>query len=265
MHNDFESLLKRCKAYKRKKMLQKIGVLALLLIAIGAGFWFYDFGGFLKPLNPKSTSPSLTLHVKEKSSVIPVKKIEKKMLPKKETLIKKEIPIKKENLAPKPIRKDVSYEITIDESYLLKRAEKKSPKETKKQIKVPAKKIIIPREKTSSKVKKKKNTNSTFTMSTKKLVSTKELLLQYKKEPQYDLALKISQTYFDEKKFSKSSLWAKKANMLNRESDIAWIMYAKSEYARGNKDQAKEILQLYLGNRNSKKAEMLLMTWNQGE
>jgi hypothetical protein len=40
-------------------------------------------------------------------------------------------------------------------------------------------------------------------------------------------------------------------------------MYAKSEYAKGKKARAKEILNLYLANKPSKDAQSLLMTWDE--
>ena len=104
-----------------------------------------------------------------------------------------------------------------------------------------------------------------FVAGVRHLKGIKDLISQYDKEPRYDLALKISQAYYDKKKFSKSSIWAKKANMMDKESDGAWIMYAKSEYTRGNRELAEDILRLYLANKRSKDAELLLMQWKQGE
>jgi len=257
MHDNFESLLRRCKAYHRKKMLKRTGLIFILLSLIGVFFWLYEFSGLINPL-----------HVEEKIIIEVAKTIEKKPIIAPLEPIKEKVTIKTEIIS-KPIRKDVSYDIDVDESYLFEQVNKEPKKvvkkEPKKISKVPIKQILVPIKKQAQKTVKVKSLNKSLNISTKKLVGVKDLYKQYEKDPEYDLALKISQAYYVDKKFSKSSLWAKKANMLNKESDSAWIMYAKSEYARGNKDQAKEILQLYLGNKNSKDAEMLLMTWNQGE
>ena len=82
--------------------------------------------------------------------------------------------------------------------------------------------------------------------------------------PSLTLALKIAQRYYNEKKYSKALLWTKKANILDRRAEGAWILYAKSEYKKGNQDRAIEILRLYLANASSKDGESLLIAWTQG-
>jgi len=265
MHDSFESLLKRCKAYRRKKMLKRVSiVLSILIFLFAALFWLYEFSDILS-----SNEPMQIRKLKEPREKI----VEQKPTITKEVIIQKVAPVEvikeevliEKKVSEKPIRKDVSYNLDVDESYLFEHVKKELKGEPKKVLKTPAKKIIIPIKKKTLQTPKQKPSKKNLSISTKKLIGVEDLYKQYKKNPHYDLALKISQAYYDEKKFSKASLWAKKANMLDKESDSAWIMYAKSEYARGNQDQAKEILQLYLGNKNSKDAEMLLMTWNQGE
>ena len=255
MNDSFESLLKRCKSYRRKKMLKKLSIIVSLLILLSVlVFWLYEFSGMLSSIQSVQTVKIKEPIAKQKKPkpIVAIEPVQEKAKIEKE--------VKK-----KPIRKDVSYNLDVDEGYLFKHITREPSKAEKKVLKTPQERVVIPAKKKTIHSPKQKPSHKNLSISTKKLVGVEDLYTQYKKNPHYDLAIKISQAYYDNKKFSKSSLWAKKANMLDKESDAAWIMYAKSEYARGNQDQAKEILQLYLGNKNSKDAEMLLMTWNQGE
>ncbi|MCF6201786.1 MAG: CDC27 family protein, partial [Hydrogenimonas sp.] len=88
------------------------------------------------------------------------------------------------------------------------------------------------------------------------------LLEQYKNSPRYSVALKIAQLYFDDGDFEKASLWARKANLLDRDDERAWLIYAQSEYALGREKRAERILRLYLDYKDSPKARSLLMTWS---
>ena len=86
----------------------------------------------------------------------------------------------------------------------------------------------------------------------------------YKENPKYHLALKISQKYYNSKKYAKATYWAKKANLLNHKDDKAWILFAKSEYASGHSKKAIKILNMYLAHANSSDGEALLLSWTQG-
>lgn len=226
MRDSFESLLTRCQRHQRKKTMAIVRTTVLGLSSISALVWLFLFSDIL------DEQSSVSQKVKESPPKVVEKVVSQKVVSKTE-----------------PLRKDIQYDVVVDESYL-NTYTKKSPVVIKKEKKVLAQKPT-----------KKK----TVLVSTKKIRTAKEMLKQYEREPNYDLALKISQYYFENQKYSKASLWAKKANILDKSSDKAWIMYAKSEYARGNKDRAKDILNLYLGNKNSKDAELLLMTWKQGK
>ncbi|MEA3522027.1 MAG: hypothetical protein U9R50_03555 [Campylobacterota bacterium] len=226
MRDSFESLLTRCQRHQRKKTMAIVRTTVLGLSSISALVWLFLFSDIL------DEQSSVSQKVKESPPKVVEKVVSQKVVSKTE-----------------PLRKDIQYDVVVDESYL-NTYTKKSPVVIKKE-----KKVLV------QKPTKKK----TVLVSTKKIRTAKEMLKQYEREPNYDLALKISQYYFENQKYSKASLWAKKANILDKSSDKAWIMYAKSEYARGNKDRAKDILNLYLGNKNSKDAELLLMTWKQGK
>jgi hypothetical protein len=251
MHDSFESLLTRCKAYQRKQMLTRLGWGSMAFLVLLGLFGLYQYGDFLNEETPNVEKKVLAAQKTQKVETI----IQK---PKIEVVEANVVETQSQGVA----RKDIDYELNIDESYLTSMPQKETPK-TPKVIAVKPK-VVIQKDREEKPLHvKPKTPQQTLTVSTKKLVSIDDLNRQYEKEPQYDLALKISQAYYDENKFSKASSWAKKANMIDRERDGAWIMYAKSEYARGYKDRAKDILSLYLANKRSKDVEMLLMTWNQ--
>ncbi len=88
-----------------------------------------------------------------------------------------------------------------------------------------------------------------------------ELENLFAKRQSYDLAIKIARAYYAKKSYKEALQWAKKANKLDRDKEEAWILYAKSLYALGKKEQAKNILRLYLEYRNSDKAQKLLREW----
>jgi tetratricopeptide (TPR) repeat protein len=264
MHDNFESLLKRCKTYQRKRVLTRLAWMSMIFVVLSGLLWLYQYRGFLHEETPvvsvEKTIPLAITSPKVETMVqaSEVEVVQAQVLETKEDELK---------AAQKSsdVRKDVAYELNVDESYLTSMSQKENQK-TPKVIAKPKvlKKTELPKEPLEKPLHvMPKTSQQILTVSTKKLVSIDDLSAQYDKEPQYDLALKISQAYYDDNKFSKASTWAKKANMIDRERDGAWMMYAKSEYARGNKDRAKDILSLYLANKRSKDIEILLMSWNQ--
>jgi len=91
------------------------------------------------------------------------------------------------------------------------------------------------------------------------------LIRQYEKFPRYATALKIANLYFEKEDYENAALWARKANLIDRDDEEAWVLYAKSEYALGNRDRARRILRLYLDYRDSVKARTLLLSWSRDE
>ena len=73
--------------------------------------------------------------------------------------------------------------------------------------------------------------------------------------------MKSEYKYYEKHKYSKSLFWSKEANLLDHKAEGAWILYAKSEYAKGNKKRAIKILNLYRGNTKSSEADSLVMKW----
>ena len=253
MHNNFETLEKKCRLYYLKQKLKIIIPMFFISIIILVSSMFFNKEE--KQIIVKKESVKIIEHKNPKIKTIKEKEtIDKNInIPK----IRKIKVIKK----TKRIIKDVKYTIQLNNDIISNKKifHTKYKKNNKKK-----EKIIEPLQITKTTKISKKTTNN-FSISTKKLESTKDMITLYNKENDYDLALKIAQRYYDSKKYSTALLWTKKANILNRKADGAWLLYAKSEYAKGNYKRAIEILNLYLANANSKEGESLLITWTQGK
>ncbi len=253
MHNNFETLEKKCRLYYLKQKLKII--IPMFFISIIILVFSMFFNKKEKQIIVKKESVKIIEHKNPKIKTIKEKEtIDKNInIPK----IKKIKVIKK----TKRIIKDVKYTIQLNNDII---SNKKIFHTKYKKNNNKKEKIIEPLQITKTTKISKKTTNN-FSISTKKLESTKDMITLYNKENDYDLALKIAQRYYDSKKYSTALLWTKKANILNRKADGAWILYAKSEYAKGHYKRAIEILNLYLANANSKEGESLLITWTQGK
>jgi thioredoxin-like negative regulator of GroEL len=88
-----------------------------------------------------------------------------------------------------------------------------------------------------------------------------QLKERFERVPSYETALRIATRMFESEDFKEASAWARQANQLDREQEEAWMLYAKSQYALGAKDQAMSVLKLYLDYRSSRAASALLEQW----
>jgi len=271
MHNSFETLQKKCQRYHRKQLSKKLLLPSVILAAVVAGGYFYlDSLGQQASVavTPKTEVPTPT---KQPIAVSKPKVVQKKEIP-AVIVATKPTPQKVEQ-QPKVKPKDVPYNLHVDSSYI--------PKHKVTQTKErPKPKVVVKKERSQPKKQQVSHTpppqvvtikkevtpaQNNLAMSTKKFHSTDEMIQRFDNEQKYDLALKISQEFYDQEQYLKASLWAKKANVLDHQADGAWIMYAKSEYARGHKKRAIEILRLYLANANSTEGDALLLNWTQGK
>ena len=240
MYDNFENLQKKCKRYYLKKRAKKL--LAIISIPLAVTIYLLLADNTQKEQKQSQVIQNVVKETKkiEKTSVT-LKKPEKKILTKTDTLKKKRV------------IKDVPYALLIDSKYSFHKEKKVSKKTYKKE----------PKEIQSVYIKKEEN--KPVEISIKKLDSINEMIAYYEKDKKYSLAIKIAQYYYDSKQYSKSLLWAKKANLLNRDDDKAWILYAKSEYAQNNHKRAIKILKLYLTNSISNEAQSQLIIWTQGK
>jgi len=256
MYNNFETLEKKCKTYYFKQNLKITVLLVIFVVSVSGVILFLQKDK--QDVSHKVVKPKKIEVVQE---VVEVKKAEpkkQKVEEVKQTIqpkVQKQIVEKKQPVI-KTKYKDVVYSIEVDDSYIPhveKQVRKKQPKKVHKKVE---EKPVVKEQKPKSKRLK---------MSVKKVTDVKEMIDLYNKEKNYNLAIKISKAYFKKKKYTKSMLWAKKANILNRKDEKAWILYAKSEYAKGNSKRAIEILRLYLANTSSSNAKTLLLNWSEGK
>lgn len=88
-----------------------------------------------------------------------------------------------------------------------------------------------------------------------------EWVQKYNKKKSYAIAIYISKQYYFENDFKNAGIWAKRANQLDRNKEDAWLLYAKSVYALGDKEKAIKILNVFLQYKDSAKTELLLSEW----
>lgn len=239
MHDNFENLQKRCKRYRLKKRVKFIVPAISVILIIGISLYLSE-----------TDENSFSI---EKVPFEAVESTKTKEIKKVETTVKTKI---KEQIVEEKIIEDIPYALQIDKKYLTK-------KQTHYVAKPTYKEEVVPQQ--LQRVYIKIDEPKPLAISVKKLDSVKDMIAYYNKENKYSLALKIAQTYYDAKNYSQSLLWSKKANLLNRDADGAWILYAKSEYAVGNHERAIKILNLYITNADSDEAKTLLLNWTQGK
>lgn len=83
----------------------------------------------------------------------------------------------------------------------------------------------------------------------------------YQRSPKFETALTIARDFYTKEDYAQAAVWAKKANQMNREAEEAWLLYARSYYAQGKKNEAIEVLELYLNYKDSKVATELVKSW----
>ncbi|WP_201352413.1 hypothetical protein [Hydrogenimonas urashimensis] len=286
MHNRFETLRAKCARRRRKSWLKWSGGVVFLLLLAGAG-WLYLY---------KSGDTFLSvgrdaMQEKEGAAVPhpflkPMKKAEK-------TEQKRVKRAKVSNPEPSLWQREGEGRLVKGEMRTLTKAEKTaspSPrnlpaaKSAPTAVSAPAvsseKKAALsekraePAHRRHVKKGAAKNPAAAAPLesaTTKPLLQVREvqdldaLIRQHEKFPKYATALKIATIYYAGNDFENAALWARKANLIDRDDEEAWILYAKSEYALGNRARAIRILRLYLDYRDSIKAKSLLLSWRKEE
>lgn len=246
MHNNFETLQKKCKKYHLKNSLKLILPTLLTTVALIGLYFFINSDTSLQTEAVKTQNTTQQLKIpKKKIAAIP-----------KET---SSIMPKSKPIETQKTRKDLQYSLELDYDYSPQPAKQKE--QVKQKVVKTQKKVA----KAPEEIKTDNTQKSSFKMSLKKVDSLKKMLSIYEKKENYDSALKIAAKYYENKNYTQALLWSKKANILNKKDAGSWIIYAKSEYAKGNKKRAIEIISLYLGNSKSPEASTLLLSWTKGE
>lgn len=101
-------------------------------------------------------------------------------------------------------------------------------------------------------------TKTVLNMSVKSLGAEESLLKNFHSVSTFKTALELAQYYFDSKEYAKAIAWAKESSKLGPTSEKPWIIYAKSKFHIGEKEEAIRSLEIYLGYSSSKEVKDLL-------
>ena len=271
MISNFELLQQRCKKLKLKERLRYLA--AILVLGGAAAFLLFPIDKQAQVSTPQliiAQSPT----PKSVQKIPPVTVIQ--------TAVKPESP---QEAATEPLEKseekERSYTLQVDSSYLQQLERPKA--KTAEPVGVPPQKrvqtppaaevqtlqpsIVTPpiqaeavtvETPVAAKPAQKPAIHMELTSNT-----LENILDEYNDKPTYQRALNIADIYYDKKDYDQCAVWAKKANLIQKDDAAAWIMFARAEYAKGKKDKAVRILELFLNNKNSVEAESMLMTWRQ--
>ncbi len=262
MHNRFESLLQRCRARRRKRLLMRLAVLALLAGAVAAGVLLGRPDGSLSDIVQRAPQAYrvANVEVRKEGAEGKPRPPERSVSPAVQRPLAEEPPAAEPQRAAKPTpppQPEPVHEPTVSDA--------PAPADTKGERKrADAAPKEEPRTPPSAAARGEggEESQTEILLEVKDVTSLDALLEQYGNAPRYAVALKIAESYYRDGDFENASYWARKANLLDRDDERAWIIYAESEYALGHEKRAIRILRLFLDYKDSAKARSLLMTWS---
>lgn len=218
----FEDLEKRVKKIKLKKYIK---VFLFLLVLVSSSGYFVAQNLTTNNLLKKPLHVNKPVKEKKVQQYEPIKEVRKK-----------EEKIEVDDTEPKYNTIKLNLNVPA-----ISREENKT--------KVVEKKIILENE-----VPKKKKLN----MQVKEVKSVDALLKRFEAAGDFEAANSLASLYFENKKYDRSIYWSKKASKLDAKESSSWIIYAKSKYALGNKEEAIKALELYLDYFTSDEIKKLL-------
>lgn len=77
-------------------------------------------------------------------------------------------------------------------------------------------------------------------------LSTKKLEREFKQNASLKTALLLARLHFENKDYENALFYSHKANELDKKETSTWLIYAKSKFALGKKEEAKRILQGFM-------------------
>ncbi|WP_024787894.1 hypothetical protein [Lebetimonas sp. JH369] len=90
-------------------------------------------------------------------------------------------------------------------------------------------------------------------------VNINDLIKSYNQNPDYDIAIQISNLYLNKNMLDLAKLWALKANNLSPSKYESWKIFAIILLKKNQKQKAKEVLKTYLNDYgDNEKIEKLL-------
>ncbi len=276
MADRLESLMRRCRRRKLKRWVKRVSVAVLLGVVAGVGIFYYQKSRYAIPQTDRTALRQTLLPKGEvskpssgKISQAPVRPVSRKK-PELSTASTQEaartaeevelIALAEATKEPKPKGRFSGKKVADKSS--AKPASGTSENKVAVMASKPPKKRVVPPLSSSIVAQKMPEKPVPKLLKVKEVTDIDALVRQYEKYPRYATALKIARLWYERKAYEKASLWARKANALDRDDERAWILYAKSEYARGRRERAVRILRLYLDYRESPRARSLLLNWS---
>lgn len=258
-------------AYTNKKKKKKYFIIYIILaiffilVLSSAIFYAYSKGASELEINVKKSNEETKRQIDEKKVKIEKEKIlEDKIKVEHKTTV----PIKEEKIIVKEVQRvEENNEdiltlniMNIDvKNSTFKKSQENTQKQSQKQIiktipkAVNAGNIVI-------------TDLNTKPLETKEELSDLEYLkLKFAETNSIYFALDIADTYYSKGKYKDARDWALTANKINAKNDDSWILFAKSSYKLGFKEQAINSLNNYLKNNNSKKIKEALELIKKGQ
>lgn len=246
MINDFDTLLKRCEAKRKKWLIKLYGIAVFTVSLIGIVGWI-GFSRFHSadtlPQESHSEQTQIVSAQQTEHNTTEANETNRSVLAHPNTIPTK--PVLPSPLAPKP---NVATPAPLPQQRM-DGAVPSTPT-------VIAPQPIAPTAAVTPTPPKK----NLFEVTTQPQ-TLEGMIAFYKTSPQYETALTIAKEYYAKGSFAEAAIWAKKANQLNREEEEAWLLYAKSYYAQGMRAEAINVLELFLNYKNSKAASEMLKAW----
>jgi hypothetical protein len=283
---DVDVLEKEWKRYKIKQTLPWIGfsfLLSLIFIyLLNREYIFNEINKFFpKDENKREVITSVVVKEVTKPVIEKPKKVEK-CIDVNSTEIVKVVKVKKKIVAKdKNVTKDiikenivVAKEIITDDEYneeIDKEIDKIKAIEPKMKIEFVEDSEII-EDKPENMPHRRKYLNIIVTdkdslnEDSSKIFDTLSIVeTRYKNSPNYQDALYLAEGYYQQGEYSISQKWSLISNNLNSNSEESWLIFAKSKAKLGEYKVAEDILEAYLKENSSNKAEKLLKMMQLGK
>lgn len=271
---NFDELALCVKSDSNSKVLKIAGVACLFLV-LGIGVWYFQ-DIFFKGLSQTSEISAKEVDKNESTVALHVKPNIKEQIATKKIEVKSEQKTISRLESKKELTKQVSsgaknltfYPPNFDETKIVKTSSYKT-----KKIALPEEEEVVLEYKAMVEEEEPNFLDSQLEeevprrkgpileVKSAKPKDVKTLIRHFLNSPTYKDALRIANIYYDKKDYKNATSWAKKANQLDREQEEAWILFAKSQYANGNRKDAKAVLKLFLDYKASQKAQLLLDRW----
>ena len=246
----FEDLERRCQKIKRAR-IAKI-VLFFAIIAFFVGGYFYIEVAAQKPPVVANVQPTITVPEIVEKNISASAELKndinetQSQFEENVTQVNEKLSYDTLLLAPKIQNnlKQVPQQVPTEEKVMLTPPPTHNPEakdfSLNEELKAPA------------------ETKTVLNMTVKSLGAEESLLKNFHSNSTFKTALELAQYYFDLKEYPKAIAWAKESSKLGPTSEKPWLIYAKSKFHIGEKDEAIRSLEIYLGYSSSKEVKDLL-------